>query len=58
MIEAHVFKVGDVVRLRCGGPDMVIEEMSSKNLHCICVGFSEGVLFRETFSTLILVLVS
>jgi uncharacterized protein YodC (DUF2158 family) len=44
---AEQFKVGDVVLLKSGGPDMTIETVTGQTVHC--VWFEKNVVKRGAF---------
>ena len=48
MMAAQPIRIGDVVRLRSGGPPMVVESVISGDV-VNCVWFSEGRKFQTTF---------
>ena len=57
-METEVFKPGDVVRLKCGGPTMVIAPPagvvgSQDSVYCLWHS-SEGVLQGQAFSPVVL----
>ena len=36
------FKIGDVVKLKSGGPDMTVKEINTENRYITCVYFYNG----------------
>ena len=43
------FRVGEVVHLKSGGPDMTIESVTDDN-HVVCVWFQKKELGKQEFS--------
>ena len=51
--ESKKFTVGDVVRLKSGGPDMTVEGPTSHGI--MCVWFNDGIIWMREFNPAILV---
>ena len=48
------FKVGDIVRLKTGGPEMTVEAVDAKSPDVICTWLAEDVLRHGRFKALLL----
>ena len=48
------FKVGDVVRLKTGGPEMTVEAVDAKGPDVICIWVAETVRRHGRFKALLL----
>ena len=48
------FKIGDVVRLKTGGPEMTVEATDGKSLEVICTWLAEKVHQHSRFKCLTL----
>ena len=48
------FKVGDVVRLKTGGPEMIVEAVDAKSPDVICTWIAEEVCRHGRFKALLL----
>ena len=51
------FKPGDLVRLKSGGPAMVVEEIDKKDGSLMCLWFDDGQLESDTIASVALVAV-
>jgi uncharacterized protein YodC (DUF2158 family) len=49
-----LFKVGDIVRLKTGGPEMTVAAVEAKNPDLICTWIAEGVGRHGRFKALLL----
>jgi uncharacterized protein YodC (DUF2158 family) len=50
-----MFKPGDIVRLKSGGPSMTVESIDKKENGLLCLWFDEGQLEDAVFNDVVLV---
>jgi len=54
MRSSALFKVGDVVRLKTGGPEMTVEAVEARSPDVICTWFAENAPRHGRFKALLL----